>query len=81
MNESHVTTWTKMITQSDPPVPNTHINAYMEEHELKRVILAYNADKIKSIVGYRLKRPEFSQENIKEIVEKWKQEGSWPKTE
>lgn len=67
-----------MITQANPPVPNTHINAYMEEHELKRVTLSYNADKIKNIVGYKLKRPVFTQENIKEIVEKWKEEGSWP---
>ena len=68
-----------MITQSDPPVPNTHINAYMEEHELKRVCLSYNADKIKSIIGYKLKKAEFNRENIIEIVEKWKEEGSWPK--
>jgi hypothetical protein len=34
--------------------------------------------KIREVIQYKLKRPQFSQENLKETVDKWKAEGSWP---
>ena len=63
---------------STVPVTHTPLNAYMDKYALSRHRLGYSNDKIKRVIGYRLKRPQFCQETIKEVVDKWKAEGSWP---
>ncbi|KAI8998784.1 hypothetical protein BD414DRAFT_133694 [Trametes punicea] len=78
INEVHVSTWTTMITTSNPPVPNTQFSSYMDVYNLKKRVIAFNADKIKNVVGYKLKRPYFNHETIGEMVEKLKAEHSWP---
>ncbi|KAI5983788.1 hypothetical protein EDD15DRAFT_2313639 [Pisolithus albus] len=78
INEHHVGTWTEMLQLSNPPVTHTPLNAYMDKYALSRHRLGYSNQKIKRIVGYQLKRPNFCQETIQEVVDKWKAEGSWP---
>lgn len=78
INEVHVSTWTKMITTSNPPVPNTQFSSYMDVYCLKKHVVAFSADKIKNVVGYKLKRPYFNHETVGEMVEKLKAEHSWP---
>lgn len=78
INEHHVGTWTEMLQLSNPPVTHTPLNAYMDKYALSRHRLGYSNHKIKRIVGYQLKRPNFCQETIQEVVDKWKAEGSWP---
>jgi len=78
VNEHHVGRWTEMLQASKPPIQNSPLTAYMDTHALAKHNLAYNNTKIKEIIQYELKRPQFSQENLKEIVDKWKAEGSWP---
>ncbi|THH10269.1 hypothetical protein EW145_g1430 [Phellinidium pouzarii] len=80
INEEHVSGWVEMIMASDPPIPNTPLSAYMDESVLQKIVVAFNADKIKNIVGYTLKHPEFSQAELKDVVDRWKSEGSWPNT-
>ena len=67
-----------MITTSDPPCPNTHLTAYMDDSVLSKHIVAFSAQKLKNVVGYELRHPQFSKEEVRDIVEKWKAEGSWP---
>lgn len=78
INEVHVGGWTAMITNADPPIPNTPLSAYMDKYSLQKYVLALSNRKIKEIVGYQLKYPVFNHEVIQEIVEKWVAEGSWP---
>lgn len=78
VNEVHVSTWTTMITTSNPPIPNTQFSAYMDVYNLKRHVITFNADKIKNVVGYKLKRPHFDHDAIRDMVEKLKAEHSWP---
>jgi hypothetical protein len=78
INEHHVGGWVTMIQNSNPPIHNTPLSAYMDKYALEKRIVAFDNSKIKEVVGYKLKRPEFNHEAIKEIVDKWKQEGSWP---
>jgi hypothetical protein len=78
INEHHVGGWTEMITTSKPPIPNTPLSAYMDNYSLSKHVFALDNGKIKNVVGYKLKRPNFNHATIKEIVEKWKDEGSWP---
>ncbi|KAN0075363.1 hypothetical protein V8E55_011386 [Tylopilus felleus] len=78
INEHHVGTWTEMLQQSNPPIAHTPLTAYMDKYALSKHKLAYNNGKIKSIVGYKLKRPSFDRETLREVVEKWKEEGTWP---
>lgn len=79
INEHHVGTWTEMTQQANPPITHTPLTAYMDKHVLSKHRLAYNNGKIKSIVGYQLKRPLFDREALREVVEKWKEEGTWPR--
>ncbi|KAF8123778.1 hypothetical protein EV363DRAFT_1587130 [Boletus edulis] len=79
INEHHVGTWTEMLQRSNPPITHTPLNAYMDKYALSKHKLAYNNEKIKSIVGYELKRPSFDRETLREVVEKWKEEGTWPR--
>jgi hypothetical protein len=78
VNEYHVGAWTEMLQASKPPIQNSPLTPYMDAHSLAKHSLAYNNAKIKEVVGYKFKRPQFAQETLKEIVEKWKAEGSWP---
>ncbi|KAG6849334.1 hypothetical protein H0H93_009300 [Arthromyces matolae] len=78
INEHHVGGWTEMITTSIPPIPNTPLSAYMDSYALAKHVVAFNNTKIKEIVGYQLKRPLFDHETIKEVIDKWKEEGNWP---
>jgi hypothetical protein len=70
-----------MITTSNPPIPNTPLSAYMDNYALAKHVVSLNNGKMKGVVEYELKRPEFNHENLKEIVAKWKAEGSWPNLE
>ncbi|KAG6909835.1 hypothetical protein DXG01_015108 [Tephrocybe rancida] len=77
INEHHVGGWTEMLTISKPPIPNTPLSAYMDSFALSKHIVAFNNTKIKEIVGYKLKRPLFNHETIKEVVDKWKDENTY----
>lgn len=81
INEHHVGTWTEMLQQSNPPITHTPLTAYMDKYALSKHKLAYDNGKIKRIVGYKLKRPLFDRASLTEVVEKWKEEGTWPRLE
>jgi hypothetical protein len=81
VNEHHVSGWTEMITTASPPVPNTPLSAYMNNWELAQHKFASNNSKIKTVVHYKLMRPQFDHASIQEVIEKWKEEGSWPNLE
>ncbi|OCH87408.1 hypothetical protein OBBRIDRAFT_796233 [Obba rivulosa] len=83
INEQHVSTWTQMLGASNPPVTQMHLSqrAYMDPYALRKHSVAFPADKIKALVGYALARPTFGRETIAEMVDKFKQEGSWPRVE
>jgi hypothetical protein len=70
-----------MITTSKPPIPNTPLSAYMDSFSLSNHVIAFSNEKIKNVIGYKLKEPQFNHAAIKELVEKWKEEGSWPQLE
>ncbi|KIP09250.1 hypothetical protein PHLGIDRAFT_116504 [Phlebiopsis gigantea 11061_1 CR5-6] len=78
INESHVVNWTEMLAKSDPPVTKIVYNAYMDLDHLKKHVVAFNAQKIKEVVGYQLRRPQINQETLQEIIDKLKAEGTWP---
>ena len=60
------------------PIPNTPLTAYMDDSVLQKHVIAFNADKIKKVVGYELRHPKLTQEELGVVVERWKEEGSWP---
>ncbi|KAJ7197214.1 hypothetical protein GGX14DRAFT_504254 [Mycena pura] len=78
INEHHVGAWTEMITTSNPPVPNTPLTAYMDKNWLEKHVVGFSNKKLLEVTGYKLKRPNFTHETIKEIIDKWKEEGIWP---
>ncbi|TFK54813.1 hypothetical protein OE88DRAFT_1653321 [Heliocybe sulcata] len=81
INEDHVGTWTKMITASSPPVPNTPLSPYIHPQVVglfEKQSFGLDNSKIKKTVGYALKRPTYGGDELKEVVDKWKAEGSWP---
>jgi len=78
INEHHVGTWTEMLQTSNPPILQTPLTAYMDQWALSRRKLAYNSSKIKNVIGYKLHRPQFTHDVLREVVDKWKAEGSWP---
>lgn len=67
-----------MLMAADPPITSTPLSAYMTSWQLKKHTLAYDNTKIKQIVGYQLKHPEFCHETLRDIVDKFKAEGIWP---
>jgi hypothetical protein len=81
INEHHVGTWTEMLQTSNPPIVQTPLDAYMDHWALSRRKLSYNNSKIKKVIGYKLKRPQFTHDALREVVDKWKAEGSWPALE
>lgn len=78
INDEHVGAWTEMIMRCEPPITSSPLTAYMDENSLRKKYLGFGNGKIKAVVGYTLQRPKFNQENLKEVVDKWKEERSWP---
>ncbi|KAF8906006.1 hypothetical protein CPB84DRAFT_1745212 [Gymnopilus junonius] len=78
INEQHVEGWTEMLLNSNPPITNTPVSAYMDKYTLDKHVVGLDNSKIKQVIGYKLLRPEFNHENIKKIIDKWKEEGVWP---
>ncbi|KAJ7211601.1 NAD-P-binding protein [Mycena pura] len=78
INEHHVSGWTEMITTSNPPIPNTPLSAYMDKYALEKHVVAFSNMKLLEVTGYKLKNPTFCQETVKQVVDKWKEEGTWP---
>jgi hypothetical protein len=78
INEAHVSAWSEMITKSNPPCPNTSLSAYMDVFALQKHTVAFTNGKIKRVVGYQLKRPHMTEDVLREIIDKWKAENSWP---
>lgn len=84
INEEHVGTWTKMITTSKPPVPNTPLSPYVHPQVVglfEKHSIGLDNSKLKKIVGYQLKRPTYGHAELKEVIDKWKAEQSWPTLE
>jgi hypothetical protein len=77
-NEAHMEAWTEIITSSNPPVPNTPLTAYMDASMFTKPGTSYSNAKIKKIVGYELTHPKFTVEEVGNIIESFKEEGSWP---
>lgn len=78
INEAHVSAWTEMLMKNKPPIMNPVVTAYMDVYTLQKHTVAMSNEKIKRIVGYKLKHPLMTQEVLREIVDRWKDEGSWP---
>ncbi|RDB21502.1 hypothetical protein Hypma_011415 [Hypsizygus marmoreus] len=78
INEHHVSGWIEMLQKSNPPIPNTPLSAYMDKFTLSKQVVAFSNTKIKEVVGYQLKKPHFDHDTIRDVVDKWKEEGSWP---
>ncbi|TRM59392.1 hypothetical protein BD626DRAFT_550238 [Schizophyllum amplum] len=78
INEHHVGGWTDMIQKSNPPIPNTPLSAYMDAYQLEKHVVAFNNAKIKQVLGHTLRKPKFEHDAIRDVVDKWKEEGSWP---
>lgn len=78
INEAHVSTWTTMIAESNPPVPNTPFTAYTDVYNLQKHVIAFKADKMKRLTGWTPKHPEFTEDEVHDIIAKLKAEGSWP---
>jgi hypothetical protein len=77
INDAHVRGWTDMIQRSDPAC-NTHLSAYMDKYALQKWVIGFNNSKIKNIVGYSLTRPHLDTETVRDIVDKFKEERTWP---
>ncbi|KZV67980.1 NAD-P-binding protein [Peniophora sp. CONT] len=78
INEVHVSAWAEMLMKNDPPITSSPVTAYMDVWTLQKHTVAFSNEKLKRIVGYKLKRPQMTQDVLREIVDKWKAEGSWP---
>ena len=79
INEEHVGAWTQMITTSNPPVPNTPLSPYLDLYLLSKHQFGLSNKKIQDITGFKPTVPGITEAAIKELIQKWKDEGSWPK--
>lgn len=50
----------------------------MDLYLLEKHSVGFSNKKIEQIVGYKLQVPEFNTEVVLDMVQKWKDEGSWP---
>ena len=50
----------------------------MDTFLLQKRRVCYDNSKIKEVVGYKLKRPQFEKAILVDIIDKWKAEGTWP---
>jgi hypothetical protein len=80
-NDLHVNKWAEMVSRSNPPVTNHHLSAYMDKYALDKHNLSLSNAKLKKLTGYKLRHPDFTKEAISDMVQKWKDENSWPKVD
>ncbi|KAG9014997.1 hypothetical protein FRB94_007069 [Tulasnella sp. JGI-2019a] len=78
INGKHVEAWTDICMKSDPPMINPILQAYIDGYMLTKSAVAYKGDKIKNVVGYKLKRPKLDTQTLKEVLVAFRAEGNWP---
>lgn len=78
INAKHVEAWTDVCMKSDPPIVNPIVQGYVDGYMLAKSNIAYKGDKIKSVVGYKLKRPKLDVQALREIIVAFRGEGNWP---
>jgi len=81
VNEVHMEEWTKIIINANPPVPSTPLTPYAQPYQLEKHGSALDNEKIKKILGYKLKYPTFNEDTVKQSIEIFRQEGIWPNTD
>jgi len=78
VNNHHAEAWSDLIENSDPPVPNTPLTAYIELHKFERRIIALSNTKIKRVLGTALRHPGFNDNEVSDVVDSFIEEGNWP---
>jgi hypothetical protein len=80
INEHHVGSWVEMLQKSNPPITSTPLTAYLDNYALSKRVYAADTAKFKRLVAYKLQKPDgLTHDNIREVIDKWKEEGSWPR--
>jgi len=80
-NELHMETWMRLMENSNPPLRNTPLTAFMDTHLFGKYAISFSAAKIKRVMGYQLKRPKLTQETVNEVLDGFKAAGIWPNAE
>lgn len=78
INDLHVNKWAEMRILSQPPVANEHLTAYMDKYALDKHSIPLSNGRMKTILGYQLRKPLFTKETIIGMVEQWKEERTFP---
>jgi hypothetical protein len=78
INAKHEMVWRELIHNSDPPVPRTPVSAFIELFKFYPRAIAMKNDKIKRVLGFEFKHPEFNQAEIEDIVDAWIEDNAWP---
>ncbi|KZT42003.1 hypothetical protein SISSUDRAFT_980784 [Sistotremastrum suecicum HHB10207 ss-3] len=78
VNEEHVAAWNQILMASNPQIPNTPLSAYMDSHMFSKPGVAYSNAKIKRILGFTLLHPRFTPDEIRAVIDAFKEEGTWP---
>ncbi|KAF9518915.1 hypothetical protein BS47DRAFT_1370918 [Hydnum rufescens UP504] len=78
INEEHMKPWTEIILTSNPPVPNTPLTAFVDAHNLAKHSVAYSNEKIKRVLGFTLRHPKFTADEVRAVIDSFREEGTWP---
>jgi len=78
INEEHMKPWTEIILTSNPPVPNTPLTAFVDAHNLAKYSIAYSNEKIKRVLGFTLRHPKFTADEVRAVIDSFREEGTWP---
>lgn len=78
INNGHEEAWQELIEGSNPPVPNTPLNPYIELHKFERRSVALTNAKIKRVLDFQLAHPRFDDREVLAIVDSFIEEGTWP---
>lgn len=78
INEMHIEAWTRILAKANPPIHNTPLNPYMEAYMLEKRSFAYNGEKIKKILGYKLHYPTFGPDTVRGMIASFEADGVWP---
>ncbi|KIM22632.1 hypothetical protein M408DRAFT_332826 [Serendipita vermifera MAFF 305830] len=79
--EVHMMAWNEIITNANPPVPDTPLLPYISPSLLAHDGCGMDGERMRKILKYEFRYPRFDERAIRDYINWCRSEGIWPETD
>lgn len=72
--------WMHILQNSNPPALNTPLSPYAFPYQLDKYGFSGDGSKLRAVTAYEFRKKLFDVATVKEVIESFRKEGTWPET-